>query len=328
MTNCPAWQDNDGLLVWGLIQMEDLNDFALLVAVVDHGSFSAAGRALGFPRSKVSRRVADLEQRLGVRLLQRSTRAVSLTEVGAEFYTHCKSITRSAQWALDVAERATQHPSGRIRVSCPTGVAHLFLAELLPRFVLAHPDVQVDLELTSRRVELIAEGIDVAIRVRSSLDDSGLILRSFGVSRQALVASPGFVHAHGPFASAAALHEVLGMGPRGVNGEPPRWRLTSPQGTSELVDYRSRLFTEDVELLHHAALAGMGVAQLPLALCRGSVVRGELVVLLGDHTLPVHQLHAVYPSRRGLAPGVRALIEFLVDVLPAVLESAEHDVSG
>lgn len=118
------------------------------------------------------------------------------------------------------------------------------------------------------------------------------------------------------------------MGPRGVNGEPPRWRLTSPQGTSELVDYRSRLFTEDVELLHHAALAGMGVAQLPLALCRGSIARGELVVLLGDHTLPVHQLHAVYPSRRGLAPGVRALIEFLVDVLPAVLESAEHGVSG
>ncbi|MBD4889085.1 LysR family transcriptional regulator [Xanthomonas citri] len=204
--------------------MEDLNDFALLAAVVDHGSFSAAGRALGFPRSKVSRRVADLEQRLGVRLLQRSTRAVSLTEVGAEFYTHCKSITRSAQWALDVAERATQHPSGRIWVSCPTGVAHLFLAELLPRFLLTHPDVQVDLELTSRRVEPIAESIDVAIRVRSSLDD--------------------------------------------------------------------------------------------------------LVVLLGDHTLPAHQLHAVYPSRRGLAPGVRALIEFLVDVLPAVLESAEHGVSG
>lgn len=240
MTSCPAWQDNDGLLAWGLIQMEDLNDFALLAAVVDHGSFSAAGRALGFPRSKVSRRVADLEQRLGVRLLQRSTRAVSLTEVGAEFYTHCKSITRSAQWALDVAERATQHPSGRIWVSCPTGVAHLFLAELLPRFLLTHPDVQVDLELTSRRVEPIAESIDVAIRVRSSLDDSGLILRSFGVSRQVLVASPGFVHAHGPFVSAAALHEVLGMGPHGVNGEPPRWRLTSPQGTSELVDYRVR----------------------------------------------------------------------------------------
>lgn len=129
----------------------------------------------------------------------------------------------------------------------------------------------------------------MAIRVRSSLDDSGLILRSFGVSRQVLVASPGFVQAHGPFASAAALYEVLGMGPRGVNGEPPRWRLTSPQGTSELVDYRTRLFTEDVELLHHAALAGMGVAQLPLALCRGSIARGELVVLLGDHTLPVHQ---------------------------------------
>lgn len=124
--------------------MEDLNDLVLFAAVVTHGSFSAAARALGIPKSRVSRRVADLEQRLGVRLLQRSTRAVHVTDVGSAFYAQCEVMTQAARAALEVAEHAGERPSGRLRVSCPVGVAHAFLAPVLSKFLLAQPEVRLE----------------------------------------------------------------------------------------------------------------------------------------------------------------------------------------
>lgn len=129
--------------------MIDLNDLALFAAVVEHGSFSSAGRALGFPKSKVSRRIGDLEAQLGVRLLHRSTRVVSLTDAGSEFYKHCQSVTNAAKAAVDVAQRAAEGPIGKVRVSCPVGIAHLFLARILPQFLRSEPAVQLEFEITS-----------------------------------------------------------------------------------------------------------------------------------------------------------------------------------
>ncbi|WP_369933030.1 LysR family transcriptional regulator [Xanthomonas tesorieronis] len=302
--------------------MDDLNDFALFAAVVVHGNFSAAGRALGFPKSKVSRRIGELERRLGVRLLQRSTRAVALTEVGAEFFKHCDSITRSVKSALEVAERATQRPSGRIRVSCPVGVAYLFLSSLLPRFLAAEPDVQIELELTSRRVDVIAEGFDIALRVRSTLEDSDLVVRNFGDSQQLLVASAAFLANHGPFPSLESLQGVAGAGPKGTHGQPPRWKLSAADGTVASIDYRAVLVTDDIHLLYDAALAGLGVAQLPIDLCQDAIDAGRLVALLPEHRLAAHRLHAVYPSRRGMVPAVRAFIDYLTLELPSAMVSA------
>ncbi|MHA6894950.1 LysR family transcriptional regulator [Ralstonia pseudosolanacearum] len=304
--------------------MEDLNDLVLFAAVVTHGSFSAAARALGIPKSRVSRRVADLEQRLGVRLLQRSTRAVHVTDVGSAFYAQCEVMTQAARAALEVAEHAGERPSGRLRVSCPVGVAHAFLAPVLSKFLLAQPEVRLELDVTNRRVDVIGEGYDVALRVRSTLDDSNLVVRTFTASNLVLAASPSFVAGHGPFDSAESLRGVAGVGFGGVGGERARWRLTSPEGATVDIDYVPAFVTDDLFLLGQVAMAGVGVAQLPVNLCADAIRDGRLVVLLPDHRQPVHQLHAVFPSRRGLVPAVRAFIEFLAEELPAVTACASR----
>lgn len=308
--------------------MEDLNDLALFAAVARQGSFTAAARTLGIPKSRVSRRIADLEKRLGIRLLQRSTRAVHVTEVGKAFQAHCETMTSAARAAVEVAQHAGDRPSGRLLVSCPAGVAHLYLAKTLPKFLLAYPDVQLELTLTSRRVDVIREGYDVALRVRSVLEDSELALRPLGVSEQLLVGSPDFIAAHGPFPDLASLRGVPGMGPTGIGGEPPRWRLSRPEGGTIDVEYAPVMLTEDVYLLHEAALRGAGLAQVPFNLCAGAILDGRLIEILPDHRLSLHQVHAVFPSRRGLVPSVRAFLEFLAAEVPPMLASASALYEG
>lgn len=305
--------------------MDDLNDLVLFAAVVTHGGFSGAARALDIPKSRVSRRVAELEERLAVRLLQRSTRSVSVTEVGAAFFAHCESMSASAQAAYEVAARAGTKPSGRIRVSCPIGVAHMFLAPVLPKFLLAHPEVRLELDLTNRRVDLIGEGYDVAIRVRSALEDSDLVIRQFGTSDQILVASPAFISTHGPFDSPEALRGVPGVGPAGVRGDRPKWTATSPTGSTIEVDYQPCLATDDIYLMSRMAVQGVGAAQLPFHVCEEDLRQGRLVHLLPGHTLPGHQLHAVYPTRRGMVPAVKAFVDLLVAELPGAMSQANQD---
>jgi DNA-binding transcriptional LysR family regulator len=305
--------------------VEDFNDLALFAAVVTYGGFSGAARALGISKSRLSRRVAELEARLSVRLLHRSTRAVNVTEVGAAFFTHCESVAAAARSAYEVAERANAKPSGRLRVSCPIGVAHLFLAPVLPNFMLANPGVRLELDLTNRRVDVIGEGYDVAIRIRTNLEDSDLVVRNFGVSDQVLVASPEFLRRHGRFDSIESLQGVVGLGPAGVRGERPRWRLTAPDGAAKEVEYKPAFASDDVYLLSRMALAGAGVAQLPLHLCHEELRSNRLVMLMPDHKLPGHQLHAVYPTRRGLVPAVKAFVELLATELSQSMAQASHE---
>ncbi|MBP1202371.1 DNA-binding transcriptional LysR family regulator [Duganella sp. 1411] len=305
--------------------MEDLNDLVLFAAVVTHGGFSGAARALGISKSRVSRRVAELEERLAVRLLQRSTRSVNVTEVGAAFFTHCESIGAAARAAYEVAERANARPSGRLRVSCPIGVAHLFLAPLLPKFMLENADVRLELDLTNRRVDVIGEGYDLAIRIRSTLEDSELVVRNFGVSDQVLVATPAFLQGLGTVITAESLQGVKGIGPAGVRSERPRWRLTPPDGVEVEIKYTPTFASDDVYLMSRMALAGVGVAQLPFHVCEEDIRYGRLTVLLPDHTLPGHQLHAVYPTRRGLVPAVKAFVEMLAAELPQTMKQANLD---
>ncbi|ACE94843.1 putative transcriptional regulator protein, LysR family (plasmid) [Rhizobium etli CIAT 652] len=299
--------------------LEDLNDLMLFAAVVHHGSFSAAALAHGLPKSKVSRRVAGLERRLGVRLLQRSTRALHVTEVGQALLPHCESMAESAQAALEVAASAGEHPSGRLKVSCPIGVAHIYLAPVLGKFLKAHPAVRFELDLTNRRVDVIAEGYDVALRIRSSLDDSNLVVRSLGTSEQMLVASPEFIATHGPFGSADSLQRKPGVGPAGVRGERNFWSLLKPDGVSIDIEYLPTLMTDDVYVLCQAALAGIGVARLPVNICGDAIRDGRLVKVLPHYRLHAHGVHAVFPSRRGLVPAVRAFLDFLAEELPGML---------
>jgi DNA-binding transcriptional LysR family regulator len=299
--------------------VDGVDDLVLFAAVVAEGGFSGAGRALGIPKSRVSRRIDGLERRLGLRLLQRSTRTVQATEVGIAFYRRCEAVVDAARAALEVAELARAKPSGRLRVSCPVGVAYRFLAPGLPGFLLAHPEVRLELELTNRHVDLIGEGFDLALRSRPTLDDPNLIVRTFGESPQVLVASPEYVLRCGPFDSIAALRTGVGLGPAGLHRERPAWCLREAQGQTVDVEYTCALVTDDLHLLMQSVLAGVGIAQLPFNLCAAAIDDGRLQVLLPNYALPANQLHAVFPSRRGLAPAVRAFLDMLAAQLPAIM---------
>ena len=296
--------------------MQDVDDLLLFASVVAEGGFSSAARALGIPKSRVSRRIAELEKRLGLRLLQRSTRRTQVTEVGKAFYRRCEEVAAAARAAYEIAEQARLKPGGRLRITCPVGVAYRFLARSLPGFLLAHPDVHIELELTNRHVDLIEEGVDVALRARPTLGDSELVVRSFGESTQVLVASPAFVSRRGPFESIDDLRDTVGIGPCGLQGERPSWCLIDAQGHAVTVEYSCALMTDDLQITLQAALAGVGVAQMPFNLCSPALNEAQLQVLLPSFSLPSHQLHAVYPSRRGVVPAVRAFLDMLALEIP------------
>jgi DNA-binding transcriptional LysR family regulator len=307
--------------------MDDLNELMMFASVARHGSFSAAALALGIPKSRVSRRISALEVRLGVRLLQRSTRAVQLTDTGRDLLVHCDDMIGAARLAFEVAERSGETPAGRVRVSCPVGVAHIFLAPVLNKFMAANPAVRLELDLSNRRVDVIAEGYDVAIRIRSTVEDSQLIIRRLGLSEQWLVASPSFVAGEGPFLGPEDLQGRRGLGPAGIRGERNLWHVTAPDSQRIGIEYTPVLATDDIYTLGHATLAGLGIAQLPRNLCGRAVREGRLVRLLPVYPLAAHQLHAIFPSRRGLVPAVRAFVDFLGHELPLLTQDMEDGYS-
>ncbi|MEG2632398.1 MAG: LysR family transcriptional regulator, partial [Comamonas sp.] len=178
--------------------MNDLNDMLYFAEVVERGGFAAAGRALGIPKSRLSRRVAELEGRLGVRLLQRTTRKLSLTEVGEAYLRHCLVMRDAAQAAADTVAQVRTEPCGTLRVSCPVTIAQTVLGELMPVYLERHPLVRIEMQITNRAVNLVEESIDVALRVRASLDDSGsMVVKRLDISRQVLVASPDLLRRQG-----------------------------------------------------------------------------------------------------------------------------------
>lgn len=292
--------------------MRDLNDLLFFAKVVEHGGFNAASRVLGIPKSRLSRRVAGLEEQLGVRLLQRTTRKLALTEVGASFYDHCQAMLAEADAAEESVSRVTAEARGLIRVSCPELLAKTELGPILPRFMQQHPQVRLLLEATNRRVDLIEDGIDVAIRVRSVIEDSAsLVARRLGIARQVLVASPALLEQYGTPASPADVARLPALSMNWPDGRGHLALLDEVGHNYSVQIDQPRLITDDLMVLTEAAEAGLGVAQLPVQLCHTALAAGRLVKLLPDYIIPGGILHAVFPSRRGLVPAVRAFIDFL-----------------
>jgi DNA-binding transcriptional LysR family regulator len=296
--------------------LQDLNDLYFFAAVVEHGGFSAAGRALGVPKSRLSKRVAQLEERLGVRLLQRTTRRFVVTEVGERFYTHCRAVLEEAQAAQDAVDELRAEPRGVVRLSCPVSLAQTVLAYLLPDFLAMYPKMQVRLLANDRRIDVIGEGFDLAIRVRSKLDtDANLVIRSFGHSSTTLVASPALLKVTGRPATPEELARLPALSMREHEGAQT-WELIDAGGGQVNVEVQARLITGDFAVLLEAARRGLGVALLPEFVCAPAIAAGELEVVLPDWTMPEGIMHFVYPSRRGMLPGVRALVDFLAERLP------------
>lgn len=296
--------------------MQDLNDLYFFAAVVEHAGFSAAGRALGVPKSRLSKRVAQLEERLGVRLLQRTTRRFVVTEVGERFYAHCRAVLEEARAAQDAVDELRTEPRGVVRLSCPVSLAQTVLAPLLPDFLERYPKLQVRVLSSNRRVDVIGEGYDLAIRVRTKLDEDGnLVMRSFGQSRTLLVASPRLLAAHGHPASPEQLARLPALSMREHEGAQV-WELIAASGEQVNVEVQARLISGDFAVLLESARRGLGVALLPEFVCAPAIAAGELQAVLPLWSVPQGTMHFVYPSRRGMLPGVRALVDFLAERLP------------
>lgn len=291
--------------------MENLNDFYYFAEVVDHGGFAPASRALGKPKSMLSRRIAALEQRLGARLIQRSTRRFSVTEVGHEFYLHCKTMLEEAAAAMQAVELSRSEPRGLIRLTCPVALLHARVGAMIAAFLAQCPQVSVQLQALNRPVDVIAEAYDFAIRVRPvPLADSDLVLKPLGMRSQCLVASPQLLERVGTPAVPADLVRFPSLD---LERAEHAWHLVGPDDASASIRHVPRLVTDDMMALRHAAVAGVGVAHLPLMMVADELQQGTLVKLMPDWAPRPELIHAVLPSKRHLRPAVRALIDFLAE---------------
>lgn len=290
---------------------QDLNAMYLFAKVVEHGGYSAAARALGLQTSRLSRRVAELEAQLGVRLLQRTTRRITVTEVGQRFYRHCAALAAEAEAAQETIDRTRSTPQGLVRLSCPVGLLHSQVAAILSRYLADHPQVRLQVEATNRRVEVVDEGFDIALRARMPpLEDSDLAIRPLGTTELVLVASPWLFAHHEPPAQADDLARLPTLSMVHTSGLHT-WRLQRSDGSTVSVRHLPRLVADDLQTLRQAAVDGIGLTYLPRFVVQADLASGRLQRVLPELSLPQGIVHAVFPSRRGLVPAVRLLIDAL-----------------
>ncbi len=299
--------------------MQPLEDFYYFAKVVEHGSYAKAGRALQIPKSRLSRHVSALETRLGVRLVQRSTRRFAVTEVGQDVYRHAQAMLAEADAALDAVEFARAEPRGLIRVSCPVALAQTALAHILPEFLERYPRVRLRVHVSNRRVDVLNEGFDAALRVRTRPSgEDGLIMRTFHEVCELLVASPGYLERTGRPAEPPELaaRETLGFEPE---AERQSWELIGPHGEAARIEVTPRIVCHDFTVLKSAVLAQLGIALLPESIVQAELQSGTLERVLPAWNVPQGVFHVVFPSRRGMLPAVRAFIDFLAKRLPGAI---------
>lgn len=291
--------------------MQDLNDMLYFAEVVDWGGFAAAARRLGVPKSKLSRRVAQLEERLGVRLLQRTTRKLSLTDVGALYLRHCSAIRDEAQAAKEAVEHIQTEPRGTIRVACPLTLALTTIGPLIPQFMARYPQVRIEMRVSNRVVDLVDEGFDVALRVRPNLVDSAsLVVKNFGPSRTLLVASPQQLQRQWQPTGPEQLAGLDTVAMSAVDGKAS-WVLQGPSGATHTLVHQPRFCADDLATLHFAILGGIGMCFMPEYMCEDDLRSGRMVEVLPGWSPTPGIFHAVYPTRRGMVPAVRAFLDFL-----------------
>ncbi|MGH8779978.1 LysR substrate-binding domain-containing protein [Paraburkholderia sp.] len=293
-------------------QISDLNDLRLFAEVVERGSFTAAARSLGLQTSKLSRHVRALEEELGVRLLNRTSRSLSLTETGRQFHQHCLAVVAESRAAKDLVDQTRSQPQGTVRISCPLGLLSSGIAGMVARYVQENPQVQVLIDATNRRVDVIEEGLDFAIRVRlPPLDDIDLAVRQLGLSVLVLVASPELVAQRAAPTSIDSLKDwpTLAMADK---SDRYTWNLVDPNGQGTSMTHKPRLATDDLASLRTAAMMGVGVALLPGEFVKEDIRAGRLNRLLPDLATTPGLVHAIFPTRRGMVPAVRHLMDAFV----------------
>lgn len=293
--------------------MQDLNDLYYFSQVVEQGGFSAASRVLNIPKSRLSRRISQLEENLGVRLLQRTTRRLRLTSAGERYVRYCKDVSASARAAEEAMRQLQAEPAGPVIISCPVSIAQQMLAPLLPEFLDAWPAISVQLLATNRRVDLIREGVDLALRVRTKLDtDAELVVRRLGTASSCMVASPAYLQRCGTPDTPQELnaHTLLSFNDPQTDVS---WTLLNSQGEEQQITVQPQLSSNDFLVLTEAAVQGRGIALLPSVATQEEQRRGQLVQVLPQWRSPEGIVHCIYPSRRGMIPAVRTLLDFLCE---------------
>ena len=295
--------------------LTDLDDFYCFALVVEHGGFSAAERATDIPKSKLSRRVYNLEERLGVRLIQRSSRHFAVTEIGMNVYRHAQVMMNAAQAAHDLVDHLSVKPRGVIKVTVPVDIAQNQLTKILPDFLKLYPEIRVQLIISNRRFDVINEGIDIALRVRSNLDDDpSLVIRQFSTIEQHIFASQAYLNEYGSIKKPEDLtqHRILSLADDHLDQQII---LHNKENQQEKVKVNPVIMASNLLMLANLASQNCGVALLPDTIASEYVRTGELVRILPDWKAPHGIFHAVYPSSRGQLPAVRVFIDYLVEQL-------------
>jgi len=288
----------------------DPNDLLIFARVAELGSFSRAADRLGLPKSTVSRHIAGLETQLGERLLQRTTRRQQLTEFGQQLLEHARQVALEVEAVALLREQRQAAPSGRLRVSMPSDFANLFLGDMLAAFVALHPAITLELDLSPRRVDLLAEGIDVAVRIGSLPDDAWLAARRLTVFSNGLYAAPDYLAERGEPAHPDELLRHQAVRLLGRRGEPAPWVLRcGDQAWQGLPP--GRVSANSPEFLIRMARAGAGIAAVPDWFAAPMLQRGELRRVLPDWQLPPHPAWAVFPGRKLMPARTRVFIDML-----------------
>jgi len=288
----------------------DPNDLLIFARVAELGSFSRAADRLGLPKSTVSRRLAALEQRMGERLLLRTTRRQALTEFGLQLLEHARQVVAEMDAVSALREQRQAMPSGRLRVSMPSDFANLLLADSLAAFMALHPAISLELDLSPRRVDLLGEGFDVAVRMGDLPDDALLVASKLAVFSEGLFAAPDYLAEHGDPQSPDDLTRHTAVRLMRGNGEPAGWTLKQGQQRWDGVPV-GRLSANSPELLMRLARAGAGIAALPDGFAQAAVREGALRRVLPAWILPTSTAWAVYPGRKLMPAKTRAFVDML-----------------
>lgn len=300
----------------------DLNELFYFVAVVRHQGFSAAARATGIEKTRLSRRVAGLEKKLNTRLLQRSTRSIALTEAGERFFERCVATLEEAEAAYESIANLHKEPVGTVRMSCPLVLAQTYLASILPGFMNTHPKVNLVIEPSDRNVDLIEERFDLALMARPEIGTmAGVVVRKLGIARRILVASPSFLDRAERPSVPDDLQRLATLGRSvDVRDGKVRWELVNQNGQPCVINHSPRLQTNDLRLQLETAISGIGIALLPEPIVSASVKSKLLEHVLPDWFAPSNLLCLAYPSPRGILPSVRSVIDYLSEKLPAIIQ--------
>lgn len=291
--------------------MDDINAFLVFARVVEEGSFTAAAERLGESKSAVSKQIGRLEDSLGTRLLNRTTRRMSLTEAGAIFYDRVRRVVEEVEEARVAVSQLQATPRGTLRVSAPVSFGISHIAPVLPGFVTRYPDLHVDMALTDHQVDLVEEGIDVAVRI-GALTDTSLIARRIRDYDRLVLASPDYWRQHGmpKHPSELSEHNCLTYA---YFASGRTWRMNDPAGGEISVRVGGSINANNGEVLLRAAEAGIGIIQSPSFICDEAIAAGRLVPALQEFGFEPVGLHAVFPHARNLSTKVRVFVDFLVE---------------